>query len=343
MAGAVHVLYGSDDGLTAAGSQLWHQDSAGVPGIVENNDWFGYGLSGGDFDGDGYDDLAVGAPLETVGTTSSAGAVNVIYGSSDGLTGSGTQLWHQDIAGSADTAETQDEFGWTLASGDFDDDGYDELAVGVPYEDVGAVVAVGAVHVFNGSSSGLTGSGNQLWHQNTPGIADIGEQLDRLGIEVTSADFDGDGYDDVATGIAGEQVGASNDAGAVQVIYGSENGLSSDGNQWWQQNNMGLPGGAQESDLFGRALASCDFDGDGFADLAVGVTGETVNSVSGAGAVNVLYGTDSGLSTTGSQAWHQDSPGIVDAAENSDQFGSALGCLSSERFAAFLPLLERAP
>jgi FG-GAP repeat len=70
----------------------------------------------GDFDGDGEDDLAIGVPGEDVGSILDAGAVNVLYGSSNGLTSSGSQFWHQDKSGIEDTAEQDDAFGAALAS-----------------------------------------------------------------------------------------------------------------------------------------------------------------------------------------------------------------------------------
>src|SRR5687768_770279 len=72
------------------------------------------------------------------------------------------------------------------------------------------------------------------------------------------------------------------------------------------------------------ALAGGDFNGDGFADLAVGLPDETVDGWSAAGAVRIWYGTSSGLTTTGSQYWSQASPGIADAAEGGDLFGTAV-------------------
>jgi FG-GAP repeat len=67
-----------------------------------------------------------------------------------------------------------------------------------------------------------------------------------------------------------------------------------------------------------------DFNGDGRADLVVGVPYEDVGTVSDAGAINVLYGTATGISATGNQFWHQNSAGVLDAAEAGDRFGAAL-------------------
>ena len=68
-----------------------------------------------------------------------AGIVQVLYGSPGGLTASGDQVWHQDSPGIADNPETSDNFGAALATGDFNGDGFDDLVVGVPEEDIGAI------------------------------------------------------------------------------------------------------------------------------------------------------------------------------------------------------------
>src|SRR5919198_5628860 len=73
----------------------------------------------GDFNGDGFADLAVGVPLEDVGTVANAGAVNVIYGSAAGLTAAGNQFWHENKGGIDDSAEPGDRFGSGLAGADF--------------------------------------------------------------------------------------------------------------------------------------------------------------------------------------------------------------------------------
>ena len=78
----------------------------------------------GDFNGDGFNDLAVGVPGEDVEGISNAGAVNVIYGSRPGLTGAGDQIWHQNQPGVNFGSEEGDSFGTSLASGDFDGDGF---------------------------------------------------------------------------------------------------------------------------------------------------------------------------------------------------------------------------
>jgi hypothetical protein len=84
-------------------------------GTAEDGDQFGQALAVGDFDNDGVANLVVGVPFEDLGTTSSAGAGNVLYGTAGGLSGTGSQLFDQDSPELPDTAEAGDLFGAALA------------------------------------------------------------------------------------------------------------------------------------------------------------------------------------------------------------------------------------
>lgn len=277
-----------------------------------------------DFNGDGFSDLAVGVP----GEDNNAGAVNIIYGSASGLTAANNQLWTQNSSGIADTAEPDDQFGRTLAAGDFNNDGYVDLAIGVPFEDITAQND-GAVQVIYGSSAGLgLASGKlvlkfQYWDQAALGRTN--ETGDNFGTALAVGDFNRDGFDDLAVGVAGETTSGQNKAGAVVVIHGSSSGLTASANQAWSQDSSGILGGSEAFDEFGAALATGDFNRDGADDLAIGVPGEAVGSAgTGAGAVSVIYGSLTGLTATANQLWHQDSPNIPGGPEAGDRFGSVL-------------------
>ncbi len=69
------------------------------------------GDASADFNGDGYHDLAIGAPNEDIGSATDAGAVNVLYGGPTGLGTAGNQIWTQDSPGIHGTAEAYDWFG----------------------------------------------------------------------------------------------------------------------------------------------------------------------------------------------------------------------------------------
>ena len=110
-------------------------------------------------------------------------------------------------------------------------------------------------------------------------------------------------------------------------MYGSNTGLVGR-NQTLTQDSPGVVGTAEPGDLFGVALARGiflnNFNGDGFADLAIGAAGEDVGAATDAGAVNVQYGSSTGLPGPGGQLFTQNSPGVGGTAESGDGFGSAL-------------------
>lgn len=115
-----------------------------------------------DFDGDGIRDLAFGSPEFDNHT----GQVTVLYGSVGAARyGDRVQTWDQDRAGHPDSAVDNVRYGNALAEGDFDGDGYDDLAVGAP----GAGSTKGAVYVLRGSANGLTTAGAVRWDQDSPG------------------------------------------------------------------------------------------------------------------------------------------------------------------------------
>jgi hypothetical protein len=323
-AGAVNVLYGSTTGLTGTGSQYFTQDTSGVGSSAEAVDSFGYALAAGDFNHDGYADLAIGAPGEDVGSVDGAGAVNVLYGSAGGLTGAGSQLFTQDTPGVGSSAESGDSLGVALAAGDFNHDSFADLAMGAPLEEVSGSFLAGAVNVLYGSTDGLTGAGSHYFTQNTAGVGSSAENGDFFGFALAADDFDHDGFADLAVGALYEEVGGGFMVGAVNVLYGSADGLTGAGSQYFTQDTPGVGSSAEGGDTFGRTLAAGDFNRDGFADLAIGVPEEDVGSVVDAGAVNVLYGSTSGLTGTGSQYFTQNTPGVASSAGEEDFFGLAL-------------------
>jgi hypothetical protein len=223
---------------------------------------------------------------------------------------------------------------------DFNQDGFADLAVGVPQDRPGDIPFAGAVNVLYGSAGGLSGSGSQYFTQNTPGVASTAEDNDRLGFSLAAGDFNHDGFADLAVGAPFEGLGSSIGAGAVILLYGSADGLSSASGPLLTQDTRGVGSSAEIYDAFGAALAGGDFNQDGFADLAVGVPDEDVGGIPNAGAVNVLYGSAGGLSGTGSQFFTQETPGVGGSAEGNDLFGSTLAASGSQSEAAAAALLS---
>jgi len=330
--GSVHIFHGGPNGLGRwrGGHGYFSQASYGVPGGLEIGDGFGSVLAAGDFDFDGYDDLAIGVPGEDVGSIVDAGAINVIFGSKNGLRGSGSLLIHQDTkysngTGVLDEAEAFDRFGEALVAADFGNGPSADLVVGVPREDRNGKQNSGFVHVFYGADDGFAASGDQGLYQNGPVPGDE-EAGDFFGASLAAANFGGTYHADLAIGVPFESVGTVPQAGAVNVVYGTDGGLQAVGAQLWHQDIDGVEDQAEPYDLFGSALTAGYFNSDTFADLAAGAYWETVGSVVHAGAVNVIHGSQGGLSQNviADQLWYQDIVGTSERSEAEDGFGRTL-------------------
>jgi len=300
-AGMVVVLYGAPlGGLSTGRVQAFTQDSPFVHDTAESDDLFGAALAAGDFNRDGYDDLAIGVPGEDLGTALDAGAVHVLLGGDGGLFTFLSSFWHQDVEGILDAAETNDEFGEVLAAGDFDGDGFEDLAIGVPDEDVDGQTDAGLLQVlFGGSSTGLS-SRDQVFHQNLGTIAGACESFDRFARAIAVGNYAGDARDDLVVGIPGEDLGSTASAGAIVMIHGAAGGLVVPAAHWLDESSgglFGIPEDPETGDEFGAALALGDFDGDGRKDLAIGAPGELVAGKVDAGGVFLLKGRSGGFTS----------------------------------------------
>jgi len=332
-AGAVYVTSGSALGLDPKTRKRWTQNSAGVAGAAEANDFFGGALAVGDFDHSGHADLAIGSLYETVSGHEGAGAVHVLPGSPNGLTAANSQWWTAASPGVPGTLRDSG-FGTALSAGDFRASGFDDLVIGVPGATVSRKRGAGAVVVLRGGVGGVASVGAQRWTQDSPGIHGTAERDDNLGggEGLAVGHFAGHAYADLAIGVPAEQLGGRSRAGVVHVLYGSADGLTAKGNQLWSEQTSGIAGQPRTDDLFGIDLAAANFGKDSttrrYHDLAIGVPG---GGASGGGGVHILYGTAAGLTARKSQVWNQDSPGVPGRPQDGDWFGR---CLAAANFGA---------
>ena len=329
-AGAVHILYGSPNGLSGTGDSAFNQDSFAIAGANNAGDRFGASLAAGDFNGDGFADLAIGVPGEDVSGKANAGRIGILFGSPDGLTSAGNVSISQETPGVLGKAALKDGFGTALASGDFDRDGAWDLAIGIPGKSVSGDVAAGAILAIEGSILGMNLKSEELWHQDKGTMANTASAGDRFGSVLETGDFNGDNAADLAVGIPRERVGGKASAGAVAVLFGGTAGLSDTGNELWHEARTGVAGTTGAGDRFGFALAAGDFDRDGRDDLAVGIPYQEVGGKSNPGAVAILRGAAGGLTAAGDQRWTEDSPGIAGKSQRNDHFGWALRAFDAD-------------
>ena len=312
-AGAVVVMYSNGTELTATAA--FTQDTAkggyNVPGAKESGDQFGFSLAAGDFNNDGEDDLAIGAPGEdvTIGGKSfaDAGAVIVLNGSgASGLTANGELFDVTSIGSEWVKAKAQGYYGYALATGDFDADSIEDLAIGMP----GATVqdwhskdvfkSVGLVQEMRGNHhSGLAHHQYSweglFWPNNGPEVGD------KYGFALGVGDFDNNGLDDIAIGAPGDWAGPAPDfcdgnvcedpgttrPGKLFIVKHTEDQFGNGSYVYtsFAQGDPGVPGEAEHGDFFGYAIAVGQFDGKYGEDIAVGAPGENW----GQGAITAFY------------------------------------------------------
>jgi hypothetical protein len=328
--GAVFNMYGGPLGLTTNGMHAW--DPWSSPGIIGGgtvNMHIGWVVAVGDFNGDGYMDIATAAPFKNVGLNHgilNGGAVWILYGGPGGITAKGNQYFDATDPNLAllDTAESGDTFGYTISAGDFNGDGYWDLAIGIPGDtgDTGTPHA-GAVDILYGTPTGLTTVGAQRFTQASLGGTD--QTGSGLGTVLATGDFNGNGMADLAMGLPGDTVNGQANAGAVYIVNGSSSGLTTAGSQFWTQSSTGRGDAPVTGQGFGSTLGVGDFKGNGYDALVIGVPNYQVGSSYGAGAIDVLYGSSLGLSTTKDQLWTESSIGNGDVSNPGDHFGGSFG------------------
>jgi hypothetical protein len=177
----------------------------------------------GDLNCDGFADLAVGVPGESIGPITNAGAISVIYGTPGGLSDRGNQFLHQNSVDGDGSAEQGDHFGAFLNADNIDKDAFaeydcDDLVIGVPGESLDSLASVGAVAVMYGGPSKLSASSDELWHQGLRGIPGDNDALDQFGFGVYLVDHDADGYLDLIAYNVRDDL--------FHVIRGSSGGLT---------------------------------------------------------------------------------------------------------------------
>ena len=306
--------------------------ATGAAGLVINgineNDRSGYSVStAGDVNGDGVDDLLIGAPDADANGNFNNGLTYVVFGSSTGVVGSGGVLELSALNNTTAATGTAglvingidafDTAGTSVSTaGDVNGDDIDDLLIGADGADPNGG-ASGETYVVFGSSTGVVGNGgvldlsalnNTAVATGTAGLVINGiNAADASGYSVSTAgDVNGDGIDDLLIGADGADPGGNSYAGETYVVFGSSTGVVGNGGvlELADLNNTtvatGTAGllinGIDAFDFSGISVSSAgDVNDDGIDDLLIGADGALANGNTSAGEIYVVFGSSTGV------------------------------------------------
>ncbi|MBE9006066.1 FG-GAP repeat protein [Fortiea sp. LEGE XX443] len=327
-AGESYVVFGSSSGFEVSFNLSSLNGSNGfVINGIDEFDSSGYSVSSaGDINGDGIDDLIIGAFLADPNGQYDAGESYVVFGSSSGF---GTSLNLSDLDGSngfvINGVDAGDRSGISVSSaGDINGDGIDDLIIGAKGADPNGRSSAGESYVVFGSSSGFEASLNLSSLDGSNGFVINGINAgDRSGTSVSSAgDINGDGIDDLIIGAFFADPNGQYDAGESYVVFGSSSGFGTSLNLSSLDGSNGFViNGVDQYDSSGISVSSAgDINGDGIDDLIIGARYADPNGRSSAGESYVVFGSSSGFEASLNLSSLDGSNGFVINGINADDY-----------------------
>ncbi|WP_406373044.1 integrin alpha [Streptomyces sp. NBC_01550] len=260
-----------------------------------------------DYDGNGFDDVLIGAPGATVSGAAGAGYVTVQYSSSSGLSTTKKSILHQNTSGVPGGAEAGDGFGRAVASGDLDNDGYDDAIVGIPGEDLAGLSDAGGAVVFWGSPTGLHGA-DSTWLENPDQLragANFGRAIEAARYFAPDpAHPDANLRDSVAV--------VENDS---LLFFTAPPGATTQQLKLADKGVRALDVAPPGNGFALRSLSHGNYNEDSWADLAI--SGVTTGDRPGIGATQVLHGAPSVEALTDGGAF-EGGPAVVSSDFNHD-------------------------
>ncbi|MBF0627392.1 MAG: FG-GAP repeat protein, partial [Magnetococcales bacterium] len=298
--GAGYVVYGTPDGF-ASQIDLSSLDGA-ISGFRLNaeaaGDGLGWAMSSGDVNGDGYDDLLIGAPFGDSGA-SNTGISYVVFGKGSAFVNSLNLSTLDGSSGLRIFGDVLGDFSGTSVSldGDVNGDGFDDIVLGAKGSDQNGAYS-GSVYVVFGGMSLSTDIHLSELNGTTGFRLDGAPSQDFTGVSVQVAgDVNGDGFDDLLIGAYKSDLGGT-DAGASYVVYGRETGFDATIALASMTADIGFHiVGESAVDWSGWSVSGAgDVNGDGYADLIIGAQKSDTGGTD-AGTSYVVFGKDGGFGT----------------------------------------------
>ncbi|PXW89857.1 FG-GAP repeat protein [Nitrosomonas sp. Nm84] len=298
--GSSYVVFGKAAGFDATldlssldGSNGFRLDG------VEDYDSSGESVSSaGDVNGDGFDDVIVGAPGEFYSDSQVSGASYVVFGQASGFDAT---LDLSSLDGSngfrLDGVEANDRSGYSVnTAGDVNGDGFDDVIVGATDADPNGIHNAGSSYVVFGKATGFDAAMDLSSLDGNNGFRLDGEEAgDISGFSVSNAgDVNSDGFDDVIVGAPNANPNGDY-SGSSYVVFGKAAGFDAAINLSSLDGNNGFRLDGVTEDVFsGRSISSAgDVNGDGFDDVLVGVSFD--GPYNNSGSTYVVFGKVSGF------------------------------------------------
>jgi FG-GAP repeat/RTX calcium-binding nonapeptide repeat (4 copies) len=298
--------------------------------------------SAGDVNGDGFDDLIIGATSADPNGNNYAGESYVVFGKSGGFSAS---LNLSSLDGSngfvLNGIDASDFSGLFVSSaGDVNGDGFDDLIIGAQGADLNGNFSVGESYVVFGKSGGFAANLNLSALDGSNGFVLTGiDQFDFSGRSVSSAgDVNGDGFDDLIIGASDADPNRNSSAGESYVVFGKSGGFAANLNLSALDGINGFVlNGIDAVDQSGRSVSSAgDVNGDGFDDLIIGALYADPNGNSSAGESYVVFGKSGGFAANLNLSALDGINGFVlngiDAGDESGRSVSSAGDVNGDGF-----------
>lgn len=305
--GSALVAAGGDDGVIELDEIVANGEGVLITGANAFDNAGSAVSSAGDVDGDGLDDVIIGAATAEIGGVLNAGAAHLVFGSTlvgaaatsgtldlGGLAaGEGVRLTGVDYNGNAGDAVS--------SAGDVDGDGFDDIIVGAPQADPPSGPNAGTSFVVFASALQAAAVGSGEIDLGTIGGANGvvitgADRIDFSGGSVSSAgDVDGDGLDDIIIGAFQGETGGLSNSGDGYVVLGASIAAASSGSGTIDLGSLAGLGvaitGADVADRAGRSVSGAgDVDGDGLDDVIVGANAADPDGEASAGEAYIVFG-----------------------------------------------------